>query len=91
MSNHANTASAALDKGKRLVIRLNNGFLIEGVLDGLANAPVPSLIVEAQSTLGAVETVHIIPLHAISVISFKPDSLLSPTSSDLLLSNLTKI
>jgi hypothetical protein len=88
---HQNTASAALDKGKRLIVQLNNGFIYEGVLDGLANAPVPSLIIEDKSTLGAVETVHIIPLHAISVISFKPDSLLSPTSNDLLISNLTKI
>jgi hypothetical protein len=91
MSNHANTASAALDKGKRIVIDLNNGNRLSGVLDGLANAPVPSLILEEQNTIGAVHLVHIVPLHAVSAISFEPSNLLSPTSSDLLHSNLTKL
>lgn len=91
MSNHANTASAALDKGKRIVLELNNGNRLSGVLDGLANAPVPSIIIEEPNTVGGVALIHIVPLHAISAISFEPSNVLSPTSSDLLHTNLTKL
>jgi len=89
---HPNTASVSLEKGTRVTIHLMSGApAVTGVIDGLANAPVPSIILESKSTLGEVSEVNIIPIHAIARIAFAPSKVLSPTSSDLLHSNLTKL
>lgn len=88
---HPNTASVSLEKGARVSIFLIGGGSISGVIDGLANAPVPSIILETKNSLGAVDEISIIPIHAISRIAFKPSGVLSPTSGDVLQSNLTKL
>ncbi len=88
---HQNTANAALDKGAKLEVLMISGDLIRGVLDGLANAPIPSLILETNNTIGSAHEVHIIPLHAIARISFKPSKILNATSSEILASNFSKL
>lgn len=88
---HPNTASVSLDKGTRVTIYTNDGASLSGVIDGLANAPVPSIILEVKNTVGTVIEVCIIPIHAISRIAFVPSGVLSPTSSDVLHSNYTKL
>lgn len=88
---HPNTASVSLDKGTRVTIYTNDGASLSGVIDGLANAPVPSVILEVKNTVGTVIEVSIVPIHAISRIAFTPSGVLSPTSSDVLHSNFTKL
>lgn len=88
---HPNTASVSLDKGTRVTIYTNDGGSLSGVIDGLANAPVPSIILEVKNTVSTVIKVWIIPIHAISRIAFVPSGVLSPTSSDVLHSNFTKL
>lgn len=88
---HPTTASVSLEKGTRVTIYTNDGASITGVIDGLANAPVPSIIIEVKNSVGSILEVSIVPIHAISRISFVPSGVLSPTSSDVLHSNFTKL
>lgn len=88
---HPTTASVSLEKGTRVTIYTNDGASVTGVIDGLANAPVPSIILEVKNSVNTILEVCIVPIHAISRISFVPSGVLSPTSSDVLHSNFTKL